>query len=405
MSYLFNNKIGFEDAAIDSFARLKVATPLTVFDSQHRYKDNGKWDTLATNGGTAAHDGNESSVKLTVGITAGAGVVRETRTVFPYQPGKSLLILNTFAMGDGKPGLTQRVGYYGNQNGVYLEQGGTSGVSLAFVLRSNTSGSTGETRVYQHEWNSDRFDGSGASGRTLDATKGNILWTDVEWLGVGDVRCGFIVDGRPVLAHTFHNDNINPTTYMTTACLPIRYEIFNGSTTGSTSTMRQICSSVISEGGYSGRSVRHTAGVGLTAAAGMKTLANSGVYYPVLSMRLQSTRLDSVVIPTQIEIIAGTKGIYHYRLLLNAELTAPSWQAHPSGTVEFDSAASGFSGGTEIGGGLFTELGSGGLQGPDSFNYQMGRSIGGTADTVTLVVASHGQNQTVSALFGWEELV
>lgn len=405
MSYLFNNKIGFEDSAIDSFARLKVANPLTVFDSQHRYKDNEKWDTLTQNGGTAAHDSNESTIKMSVGNTAGAQVIRETRTVFPYQPGKSLLILNTFAMGSGKQHLTQRVGYYGNQNGVYFEQGGTSGVSLAFVLRSNTTGTTAETRVYQHEWNGDRFDGSGITGRTLDTTKGNILWTDVEWLGVGDVRCGFIVDGRPVVAHTFHHENVLPTTYMTTACLPIRYEIFNGATTDSPSTLRQICSSVISEGGYSGRSVRHNAGVGLTAAANMKTLSSAGVYYPVLSMRLQSARLDSVVIPTQIEIIAASKGIYHYKLLLNAALTAPSWQVHPSGVVEFDSAASGFSGGVEIGGGMFTELGIGGLQGTDNFNYQMGRSIGGTADTITLVVASQGQQQAVAALFGWEELV
>jgi hypothetical protein len=39
------------------------------------------------------------------------------------------------------------------------------------------------------------------------------------------------------------------------------------------------------------------------------------------------------------------------------------------------------------------------------FNYQLGRSVGGTADIVTLVIASHGQNQTVSAEIGWEELV
>lgn len=405
MSYLFNNKVGFEDTAVDSFARLKVANPVTIFDSQHRYKDNGKWDTLVVNGGTATHDPYESTIKMSIGSTAGAKVIRQSRASFAYQPGKSLLILNTFAMDSGRANLTQRVGYFNEHNGVYLEKGGLMGQTLYLGLRSSVTGVSLDTRVSQDQWNGDKFDGSGASGRTLDTTKGNIMWTDVEWLGVGDVRCGFIVDGRPVVAHTFHHDNEKPTTYMTTAVLPIRYEVFNGNTAGGGSTLRQICSTVISEGGYSGRSVRHSAGVGLTAAADMKTLATSGTYYPILSLRLAEARVESVVIPTQIDIIAGTKGIYHYKLLLNATLTNPSWSLHPEGTMEVDTTATAFSGGEDIGSGIFTELGNIALEGPSNFNYQMGRSIGGSADTVTLVVASHGQNQKISALLGWEELV
>lgn len=405
MSYLFNNKVGFEDTAIDSFARLKVANPVTIFDSQHRYKDNGKWDTLLVNGGTATHDPNESTIKMTIGITAGAKVVRQSRSAFAYQPGKSLLVLNTFAMDSGRANLTQRVGYFNEYNGIFLERSGFYGTSLSVVLRSNVTGSTTENRVYQNEWNGDKFDGSGPSGRTLDTTKGNIMWTDVEWLGVGDVRCGFIVDGRPVVAHTFHHDNEKPTTYMTTAVLPIRYEIFNGNTGSTGSTMRQICSTVISEGGYSGRSVRHSVGVGLTSSAGMKTLQNSSTYYPVLSIRLSASRTDSVVVPTQLEIVTNDKVPWHYKLLLNPTLTAPSWNTHSNGTIEFDTSATGIAGGEEIRGGLFTENTVVQIDNPSSFNYQMGRSVGGTADVLTLAISCHQPNKTVSANIGWEELV
>lgn len=404
MSYLFNNKVGFENAAVDAFGKLQTVQPFTLFDSQHRYTDNGKWDTAVANGGTASHNANESTVLMTIGITAGASVIRETRRVFPYQPGKSLLSINTFAMNGGKANLTQRVGVFGADNGVFLEQAGLYGISLAFVLRSSVTGATVETRVYQNEWNGDVLDGSGPSGITLDPTKANILWTDIEWLGAGSVRCGFFFEGRPVIAHTFHNANKNATTYMTTATLPLRYEIFNGNTAGSGSTMRQICSSVISDGGFQGRAVRKTAGVGLTAAGNMKTLTTASTYYPVLSLRLKSSRIDSVAILSQMNIIAKTKGIYHYRILLNSTLTGAAWYG-TDGSVEWDSSATAFSDGTELVSGLMTELAETVLSNMDNFNYQLGRSIGRTADTITLVMASHGANQEVSAEIGWEELV
>jgi len=404
MSYLFNNKVGFENGAVDAFGKLQTVQPFTLFDSQHRYVENSKWDTAVANGGTASHNADESAVLLTIGITAGASVIRETRRVFPYQRGKSLLSVNTFAMNSGKANLTQRVGVFGAENGVYLEQGGMYGVSLAFVLRSNVTGATVETRVYQNEWNGDVLDGSGPSGITLDVSKANILFTDVEWLGVGSVRCGFFFEGRPVIAHTFHNANKNTSTYMTTATLPLRYEIFNGNTAGSGSTMRQICSTVISEGGYQGRATRKSVGVGFTASGDMKILSSASTYYPVFSLRLKSSRRDSVVVLSEMNIVAATKGVYHYRLLLNPTLTNPSW-VDTGGSVEWDRSATAFSGGTEIQAGLMTETSETILSDITDFNTQFGRTIGGTGDTITLVMASHGNNQTVAAEMGWEELV
>lgn len=404
MSYLFNNKVGFENAAVDAFGKLQTVQPFTLFDSQHRYTDNGKWDTAVANGGTASHNANESAVLMTIGITTGASVIRETRRVFPYQPGKSLLSINTFAMNGGKANLTQRVGVFGADNGVFLEQGGIYGTSLAFVLRSSVTGATVETRVYQNQWNGDVLDGSGPSGITLDPTKANILWTDIEWLGAGSVRCGFFFEGRPVIAHTFHNANKNATTYMTTATLPLRYEIFNGNTASSGSTMRQICSSVISDGGYQGRAVRKTVGIGLTASADMATLSAASTYYPIFSVRLKSGRTDSVALLSQMNIIAATKGVYHYRLIENTTLTGASW-VDTGGSVEWDRSATDFNDGKEVLSGLMTELVETILSDTTDFNLQLGRTIGRTADTLTLVMASHGANQKIAAEIGWEELV
>ena len=163
--------------------------------------------------------------------------------------------MSTFAMNTPKANVRQRVGYYGGENGIYFENDGTTNY---FVLRSNTSGNVTETRVAQTDWTVDKFDGTGYSAQSggaehtggLDVSKTNILWMDIEWLGVGDVRCGFVVDGKMTTAHIFHNDNKNLVPYMTTASLPLRYEIKNTGVTTSNSTLKQICSTVISEGGY-----------------------------------------------------------------------------------------------------------------------------------------------------------
>jgi len=165
-------------------------------------------------------------------------------------------------MSPAKTGLTQRVGYYGADNGFYLEQAGSS---VSFVKRSVVTGSLVNTSVLQTNWNGDKLDGSGPSGLTLDLTKAQILWMDLEWLGVGSVRMGFVINGQFILCHTFNHANIIASTYITTASLPLRYEIFNTAGTSGTSTLKQVCSTVISEGGYELRGKQQSIGTPITA--------------------------------------------------------------------------------------------------------------------------------------------
>ncbi len=186
--------------AVDAFGRARVSTPFTVFDSSHRYRDNGLWDTANT-GGSATFSANEGLMNLSVNATANSEVIRETSIVLSYQPGKSLQILNTFVMNEAKENLRQRVGYFGEQNGIYLELDGSD---LYFVRRSYNSGNVINTRVHKDDWNLDNLDGLGPSGFTLDISKAQIMFIDIEWLGVGSVRCGFVIDGQFVHVHSFH---------------------------------------------------------------------------------------------------------------------------------------------------------------------------------------------------------
>lgn len=411
MSYLFNNKVGFVDNAVDAFNRLKVAQPFTLFDSQHRYQPNDKWDTFGVTGGTASFVMEESAVKLSVNTTVGSKVTRETKRVFPYQPGKSLLVLNTFAMNTPKEGLRQRIGYFGitggatagtPYNGIYLQQ---DGLTLSMVMQSASLNTT--TTVNQSQWNGDKFDGSGASGRTLDVTKANIFWMDIEWLGVGDVRTGFFVDGKPVVAHTFHNDNINPSTYMTTAVLPIRYELVNTTAQAAGSTMTQICSSVISEGGYEGFSRRYNV---TQDGATLKTLTTAGTAYPIIALRLNSSRLDSVIVPSNISVIVqettnNKPDTVQYRLLLNPTITGGTWNTHYNGNVDYNNSATSVSGGNDIIGGYISSSGAFSVSDVNDFNFQLGRTQTGTSDVICFVLTPIYDGAKICADFSWFEIV
>ena len=124
--------------SVDAFGRARISTPLTLFDSSHRYQDNGKfYNSNSAVSSTVTYDTNASVVSLNITNTANSYAYRESSRVFSYQPGKSLLILNTFCMAPAQTGLRQRVGYFGSQNGVYLELDGSI---VNFVVRSFSSG-------------------------------------------------------------------------------------------------------------------------------------------------------------------------------------------------------------------------------------------------------------------------
>jgi hypothetical protein len=325
----------------DAFGRLRVSNPFTLFDSSHRFDDNDLWSTLTATGGTTSFNANQGLIDVSVTAASGSSVTRETIKVFSYQPGKSLLIMNTFVMSSPKTGLTQRIGYYGASNGFYLEQAGSA---IAFVERSIVTGSLVNTPVLQADWNGDTLDGTGPSGYTLDLTKAQIYWMDVEWLGVGSVRMGFIINGQFITCHTFNHANLITSTYITSASLPLRYEIFNTAATSGASTLKQICSTVISEGGYELRGSQQAISTPITTA---RTFAVAGTYYPIVSIRLQSTRLDAIVIATAISFLGTGNGKnYQWRIVNGAITTGGSWLNAPGdSSVEYNLTGSSATGG------------------------------------------------------------
>lgn len=406
-----NNNIagqaGSSSTAQDSFGRLRVSEPYTLFDSNHRYSDNGLWATSTATGGAAVFNANQGLVDLNITAASGSSVKRETYKVFSYQPGKSLLIMSTFVMSPAKTGLTQKVGYYGAANGFYVQLADNT---LSLVRRSSVTGSLVETAINQSDWNFDKMDGTGPSKITLDITKAQILWMDLEWLGVGSVRMGFVINNEFIICHVFKHANIVPTTYITTASLPLRYEIENTSGTSGNSTLKQICSTVLSEGGYELRGEAHTAS---TAIGTPYNMAIASTYYPIVSIRLKSTNLDGIVIPTAMSCLPISTGTYEWRLVERGTTNGGAWiPAGVDSVVEYNITGTSFTGGNIVHTGFFNASNQGttmsGLDKSGLFDHQLQRdSFTSTVYEFTLCVAANtigGGGSDVLGHIDWDEI-
>ena len=392
---------GDGSTAYDAFGRLRVSNPLTIFDSKNIMSKNNLFDEALTNSGTVSYSANKSTVNLNVTTASGDKVIRQSKRVMSYQPGKSLLHFSTFVMNAQEENLEQRVGMFDANNGIFFEDTGTG---YQIVRRSYTSGSSVDDPILQSAWNGDKLDGTGASGYTLDPTKATILFMDFEWLGMGSVRVGFVIDGKFIVAHTFLNANNLDTVYMQTANLPIRLEIETTGTITGAAVLQQVCSTVMSEGGYAPDGVRQMIG---TASLGGVNLTTAGTYYNLATIRIKSSRPYAVVVPVGITASAISNSDFQLELRLNATpSTAFSYTSY-SDNVEYDlTGTTTITGGTVIGQAYLSGKGANSLNFSDTLNfaYQLGQTIGGTSDTLTLCAKGASANDDVLGNLKWIDL-
>jgi hypothetical protein len=380
---------GPDSGAIDAFGRQRVSQPFTLFDSVLRHGKNAElWNETVVSG-TSEHLINESSVLMTV-TASGHSILRRTRKRFPYQPGKSLNILQSFAGSEPQAGLVQEIGLFDNNNGIVLR---ASGTTIQFVVRSSTTGSPVETVVSQNEWNID-------TAPWLDFSKTNIFTTDLEWLGVGRVRCGFVIDGEYYYCHEFNHANELDVVYMTTAVLPLSYAI--RATASVSGSMKHICSSVASEGGY------EPAGAIYTAGRGASNFASISAETMVAAIRMASGRTDNVILPAQIDVSLGGKQndnvVAEWRMRLNPTVSG-TWIDAANGRGNVQTMSSGtFSGGTVINAGLVGPQASTDFNPQRSLELALGVSAAGESDIIILTVqCSSSENAT--GLLGWREVL
>ena len=387
----------------DAFGRTKIAQPYTLFDSQHRYISGDEYSDLTSGTATVSYLENESTDVLTIGTASGDKIYRESKKVFPYQPGKALTVFQTFVFNTAKTGLRQRVGYFSRHNGVYLQK---SGSTVSIVRRTFTSGTIEEEVINQSNWNIDTMNGFGPSRITLDLSKAQIFFTEYEWLGVGSVKAGFAINGQFITVHQFNHANIINKVYMTTATLPLRYEIENIANTTSSSSLKQICATVLSNGGYD----RHPEIWSASRATLFQNIGTS--FVPLAAVRLVAGRTDSVVTIAHLNIATTTNNLFEWALLRNPSVSGGSWvQNTPSQDTEYNVTATSLTGGTVVRRGYLAGSNQNNaatdIEIPVGFDHQIGRTNADTpvSDIYCLSIRTISGTGDAVGSIQWHELV
>ena len=408
MSFVENIKISASDSpTIDAFARQRTSDPFTIFDSKQVHDNQPLfWANSATGAGTTAYSAADARTRLTVGANAADSVTRRTKQYFNYQPGKSQLFFITGVFSQ-ETNVEKEVGPDDGINGISLRVDGTASTDVSWLIRKNSSVSE---EVAKGSWNVDNFDGTGPSGITLDLNQTQIIYMDFEWLGVGRVRCGFVIDGIPYVAHEFLHANHtgNASVYMSNPNLPIRYYIKSN---GSAGTMDHICASIMSEGGQQNTGVLRAIDNGNTGIA-----ISNNTTEPLLVLRHQSAKNTSTIIPKTISVLTTSNGSFKWALLLNPtstvsddfEASPNDYTALPDSTVEYKN--SDFAGTiNDVGIVIASGYGSSSLDAISSdvesflrIGYDISNS---TQDIIVLAVTSIGGNDSFLGSLTFREIM
>jgi hypothetical protein len=387
---------------LDAFGRLRVSEPYTLFDSQNMYINGGQFSSATANGGTYTYVSAESSHNMAVTAANGSSVITQSRFTQAYQPGKSLLVMASFCFADRAVGCRQRVGYFTANNGVYFE---ADGEDLYLVIRSSSTGVVVEERIAQTAWNGDTLKTGAApnpSGINLNPELTQIFWCDIEWLGVGNVRAGFIINGEFIVCHTFQhaNQSGNTTVYMTAATLNPRYEITNTTATAGARTMKQICSTVISEGGFSpSTKVQY-----VTNNTTVTRIGSANTLTALASIRLNPAYPDAVVLPSQISILLLDVRYGEFQLVQGANIGNVTWSNVPNSVIQTVKTSNVITDGNVVYQGLSSSRDEVAISEDVAKRLQLARDVNGNPETLTLCVAYTQTNADVLYKFGWQEL-
>lgn len=377
---------------IDSFGRQRVSSPETIFNGKQIFDNQPLyWNDIEETGSgtTSTHSIYTASTILAVSPNTAGKRTRQTYMRFNYQPSKSQLIhlSGVLKKSGGGSGIITRMGYFDDDNGIFLQR---SNSTISAVLRTSTSGSASDSNsVTQLNWNIDKMNGSGISGINLDFSKTQILIIDFEWLGVGCVRIGFVIDGVVFYCHQFNNANNLSNVYMSTPNLPLRYQIENTGT-GPESSIECICGAVTSEGG------KEEIGTNLYLSSGSSPVSVAkNQLNALLGWRLKSNYKGCTIDLLDTGIYCSTIDAYEWRLILNPVVAGTFTYNDVTGEPMQKAIGNGStniaSGGTVLAGGYGTAKTASDTSSLKSF-LKLGCSISGVMDTMVVCVYPLGNN-------------
>ena len=332
----------------DAFGKLRVTEPITLLDLKFSSLDSSGSSInflnntlLVCSDVLGTYSATNNSGCLTISGNNSGHYISQSKKFCVYQSGKSLLIKMSGMIqpsdssGNYVNNFTGRIGFYSNNpnynpsnnttpyNGLYFQYDGTG-------LSVNLANQGSITSYGQNFWNIDPMNGSGSSGITLNFSKAQLFVIDLEWLSVGRIRFGFYVYGQIVYCHEITNINALLAPYTPCINQPVRYELI-GSGVGSAS-ITQICSTVISEGGYTpvGRPFTAPVPASISTALYHYNTPPTGSDTPLIAIRGGGANYFHQNILPIVANVSDTQAnnisIYRLRLFQNGQgVTATGW--------------------------------------------------------------------------------
>ena len=420
MSYIFNNTVqggttnpfGKEVLLVDddtvqhtSKNRRKVSTyEITDFATFPFSKNENDFDELIVSGATGTHDPYLGMVEMEVSNTAGSSIIRQTKRVQRYLPGRASEATMAMIM-SGATGTRRRVGAFDDADGAYIESDGTD---YYCVIRRNTSGGVIEERTARANWSVDKMDGTGPSGVTIDFDMIQVLVIEYEWYGAGQVEWKFVIGNNAYSIHQQNHANIHDHTWAAKASLPIRYEYTN--VTGATThpSMYQGSHSFLTEG--------TTTLLGKQVSISLPTsgyaAATANTFYPLVAIRLKSTALNSVVLPDEYAAGCLDKTDLFVQVISDATVIGGTWvSVGPESPIEYNLTATSFSSpldkveSTKY---ISEKTMGASLVFPERAITQIGRTttttLGDTSQTYLIAGAATDNTKNIWASLGWIEV-
>ena len=433
---------------VDAFGKLRVTEPYTLLDLKFPVGPTGSTGSFSflsntqqiCNAMSTGATGVYKDAKLVASVSgSNSYYMSQSRTYSVYQAGKSLLFMGSALLDGGSNGANvyTRIGYFDNytpistvplvKNGMYFEYNGSNNGSISVNYSNNgtiTSIPQKSTTTPQTSWNIDKMDGTGSSGIYLNFKKAQLFVIDMEWLSVGRVRFGFYIYGKIVYCHQLTNINTLTGPYTTEINLPVCYSI-HSNLAGNTGSITQICSTVISEGGYQPTGKPFSIGVTGGVSVGSTSPSATPGERLILSLRGGSTQGNynhQNIIPRTIDILDGTSGstpIVLYRLRMyrdgNYPITSPTmtWIDVDSPSYSSVSQYSLSTGAVVPDGSIIVEEGL--FSGKTSISFadltsvftsnllQISSNISGTSDVLALTCQTFSSAASIYATISWNE--
>lgn len=315
----------FPKMSLDSFGRLRVSNLETIFNyypSPLTANSSIDEDILVVRNSVAGSSVTYSTSNyINLNITSNSSyALVHSKQPMDYQPGKSRLFFftGTPIVGTIAGTFNANIGFFdvdtstppANTSGTYFR---TDGTNLQFADTTQT----GTTIVNQSSWNIDTFNGSGPSGQTLTISSAQntmLIFFDQAWLGVGLVRCGFVINDTLYYAHQFTHSGYT-VQYTPTPRQRMMYYL-QGTTVSTSLSTYMMCCSCSSEAGFFPLGKRNS----ITTTSSGVSLTTAGTEYLVFALRLQSTYINGTlkVLAINVSFNAGSSKDVIYTLQMHS---------------------------------------------------------------------------------------